>query len=229
MTPPANIPRALYRLQFHRGFTLLQALEWLPYIEALGVSHLYASPLLQARPGSPHGYDVCDPSRLSADLGTEADLAALVAALRARGMGLILDIVPNHMGVGGPANRWWWHVLRHGRTSPFAEHFDIDWDSPDPRLRGKVLVPVLADDFERVLARAELTLGLTGDEVGLQYGQQAFPLDPVSLGGLALEPERAAAQFNADREALAALLEQQHYRLAHWRLATPRCSCPAHH
>ena len=133
---------ATYRLQFHRGFTLRQALELVPYLAELGISHVYASPLLAARSGSTHGYDVCDPTRVNPELGTEEDLAALVKALRARNMGLILDIVPNHMSAG-PENPWWWDILQHGRASRYAQYFDIDWDNPDPGLRGKILLPVV--------------------------------------------------------------------------------------
>ena len=173
--PPPQVPRATYRLQFHEGFRLCDALALVPYLHELGISHLYASPLCQACPHSRHGYDTCDFSRLNPELGTEADLAELIAALRAHGMGLILDIVPNHMGVGGPENLWWWDVLERGPESLFAGHFDIDWDSPDPRLRGKVLLPVLQDRYQKVLARGELQIEIRGASALLRYGQNTFP------------------------------------------------------
>lgn len=216
MKPRAVIPRATYRLQFHRGFTLRDALGCVPYLEALGVSHVYASPLLLARPGSPHGYDVCDPGRINPDLGTEADLAAFVAALRQRRMGLVLDIVPNHLATA-PENPWWWDVLKHGRHSRFADYFDIDWDSPDPDLRGKVLLPVLADEYERVLGRGELTVGCENAEVTVRYFDHRFPASPESILVPGKFLHEAVADFNADRAALARFLDQQHYRLADWR------------
>lgn len=211
-----HTPRATYRLQFHRGFTLRDALVLVPYLHALGVSHVYASPLLKARAGSTHGYDVCDYSRLNPELGTEADLEALVAALRERGMGLVLDIVPNHMGIG-PENPWWWDVLQHGPASRFAGCFDIDWDPPDPRLRDKVLLPVLGDEYERVLTRGELRVVCDGSDVTVRYFEHRFPVAPESL----LVPGRflteAVAEFNADTAALDRLLARQHYRLTWWR------------
>ena len=152
---PQRVPRATYRLQFNRNFTLRQATELVSYLHDLGISHVYASPLLKACPGSLHGYDTCDHSQINPEIGTEQDLAELVAALRRHDMGLVLDIVPNHMGICGRHNLWWWDVLRNGRASRFAEYFDIDWDSPDPRLRGKVLLPVLGDFYGRILERGE--------------------------------------------------------------------------
>ena len=211
------IPRATYRLQFHRGFTLRRATELVPYLHSLGISHVYASPLLKACPGSTHGYDVCDHSQINPELGTEAELAELVATLRKYDMGLVLDIVPNHMGICGRENAWWWDVLMTGRASPFAEYFDIDWDSPDPRLQGKVLLPVLGDFYGRVLGRRELQLVWEGDEVLLAYHEHRFP---IAAGTLTVPPESIPeflASLNADLTALDALVQRQHYRLAGWR------------
>ena len=177
----------------------------------------YASPLLKARPGSTHGYDVCDPSRLNPELGTEADLEALVAALRERGMGLVLDIVPNHSGIGGPENPWWWDVLKHGRQSRFASYFDIDWDSPDPRLRGKVLLPVLGDEVERVLERRELKVVWEGNEMHLRYFDHQFPVNPESLPESGSAAESGLAAVRDDPRAMEGLLAQQHYPVVHWR------------
>ena len=120
------IPRATYRLQFHRDFTFADAQALIPYLDDLGISHIYASPVTTARSGSTHGYDVVDPTRINPELGGEAAFRALVDGLQARGMGLIIDIVPNHMGVAGGENRWWNDVLRHGPESEFAGFFDID-------------------------------------------------------------------------------------------------------
>ena len=123
--------RATARLQFHKDFTIDQACELVPYFESLGISHLYASPLLKSRPGSTHGYDIVDHHAIDPELGGILALQRLVGALRDHGMGLILDIVPNHMGVGGADNAWWLDVLEWGRASPYADYFDIDWDPPD--------------------------------------------------------------------------------------------------
>jgi malto-oligosyltrehalose synthase len=144
------IPSATLRLQFHRGFTFADAQALVPYFARLGVSHLYASPIAVARPGSQHGYDVIDPTRINPELGGEAGLMALSSALRAAGMGLILDIVPNHMAAD-TANAWWADVLRQGRASRFAQWFDIDWDADD-----KVLLPLLGRPLDEVLSDGEL-------------------------------------------------------------------------
>src|SRR4051812_27363035 len=122
----ATRPRATYRLQFHRGFTLQHAITLVPYLAQLGVSHVYTSPLLQARAGSLHGYDIVDHNRINPEIGTETDLRELVTALRERGMGLVLDTVPNHMGVGVGDNPWWQDVLENGRAAEHADFFDID-------------------------------------------------------------------------------------------------------
>jgi (1->4)-alpha-D-glucan 1-alpha-D-glucosylmutase len=204
------VPEATYRLQFNEGFPLSQARALVPYLHKLGVSHLYASPLFKARPHSTHGYDTCDFNQLNPELGTEADLAALVGTLRAHGMGLILDIVPNHMSTGGPENHWWWDVLARGPESPFAKCFDIDWRSPDPRLRGKVLAPVLNDRYHRVLAKHELRIEARRDTCLLRYHEDAFPINAQSLKNVKSSPE----ELNANPGALDALLEQQFYRLA---------------
>jgi (1->4)-alpha-D-glucan 1-alpha-D-glucosylmutase len=180
----AGIPRAIYRLQFNRHFTLAQAQELVPYLSKLGVSHLYASPILKACPGSMHGYDVCDFQELNPELGTEADLEALVNALRQHGMGLVLDLVPNHMGVATKDNRWWWHVLETGPASPFAAYFDIDWKSRDPRSRNKVLLPVLGDRYQRVLEKGELHLHVDHGTFRLRYFEHEFPLNLESVARL---------------------------------------------
>jgi (1->4)-alpha-D-glucan 1-alpha-D-glucosylmutase len=215
-SPAPRAPRATYRLQFHKAFTLPHALELVPYLHDLGVSHVYASPLLKARPGSTHGYDVTDPTQLNPELGSERDLRALIGALHAHGMGLILDIVPNHMAINEPGNRWWWDLLRHGRASRFAAWFDIDWESPDPDLHGRILVPVLGHPYPEVLQRGELTLAADSAGAILRYFDHSFPLDPASLphGGLSVD---ALAHLNSDRGALDRLVQRQHYRLAHWQ------------
>ena len=114
----AIVPRATYRVQFNEHFRLADGIKLVPYLHELGISHLYSSPLFKAGPHSVHGYDVRDPWQLNPDVGTELDLEKLVLALHERGMGLVLDIVPNHMSIGGRDNEWWWDVLRHGRGEP---------------------------------------------------------------------------------------------------------------
>ncbi len=209
-------PRATYRLQFNRDFTLRQAIALVPYLHELGISHLYASPLLKACAGSTHGYDVCDCSQLNPEIGTEAELESLVATLHAHDMGLVLDIVPNHMAAS-PENPWWRDVLMHGRASRYANHFDIDWDSSDPQLRGKVLLPVLGDEYERVVERGELKVVCEKAGVTVCYFNHRFPVEPKSI----LVPhkflEEAIHDFNADPGSLKQFLDRQHYRLAFWR------------
>ncbi|KKK78334.1 hypothetical protein LCGC14_2844620, partial [marine sediment metagenome] len=141
-----DMPTACYRLQFREGMDFDRAAGLVPYLSGLGISHLYASPLFTAAPGSTHGYDVTDPTRIDPSLGGREGLERLSAALKAHGMGLILDIVPNHMAFG-PDTPWLRDVLRHGQDSRYAGHFDIDWEAPALRL------PWLADPFETMLER----------------------------------------------------------------------------
>ena len=176
----AIIPRATYRLQLNKAFTLRQATELVPYLARLGVSHVYCSPYLRARPGSTHGYDIVDHDALNPEIGDEDDLERFVAALRAHGMGQIVDIVPNHMGVMGADNGWWLDVLENGPASMHAEFFDIDWQPLNDALAGKVLLPVLGDHYGSALERGELRLAFEADEgsFSLWYHQHRFPLDP---------------------------------------------------
>ena len=173
-------PRATLRLQFHRGFTLDDALARIDYIAGLGVSHIYASPLTRARAGSTHGYDVVDFGMINPELGGEEALRRLADALAARGMGLILDIVPNHMGVGGSENAWWLDLLEWGQASPYAEFFDIDWYPPDASLRGRLLAPFLGTPYGEALERGELLLKADPDrgEFFVAYGEHRFPIRP---------------------------------------------------
>ncbi|WP_263145814.1 malto-oligosyltrehalose synthase [Pseudomonas sp. RIT-PI-AD] len=182
----SQYPRATLRLQFHRDFTLDDALPLLDYFAALGISHLYASPLLTARAGSMHGYDVVDPTRINPELGGEDALRRLVAGLRQRGMGLILDIVSNHMAVGGAHNPWWLDVLEWGVRSPYAKFFDIQWHSPDPLLKGQLLVPFLRSDYGEVLKAGEIVLRFDEAQGALyaEHNEHRFPLTPPSYGDL---------------------------------------------
>jgi (1->4)-alpha-D-glucan 1-alpha-D-glucosylmutase len=173
--------RATARLQFHKDFTLDDGAALVPYLAELGTSHLYASPLLKARPGSTHGYDIVDHHRINPELGGEDALRRLVSVLRAHGMGLILDIVPNHMGVGGSDNGWWLDVLEWGRASPYATYFDIDWEPPDATLRSKLLAPYLGAPYGEVLEAGDLRLNFDPEDGRLfvsAYGEHRLPLDP---------------------------------------------------
>jgi (1->4)-alpha-D-glucan 1-alpha-D-glucosylmutase len=278
-------PRATYRLQFTPTFGFDDGRALAPYLQRLGVSHLYASPVLQAQPGSTHGYDVIDHQRLNAELGGGSGFDALAAALADHGLSMVVDIVPNHMAVATPGNRWWTDVLQNGRASRHAPFFDIDWTPPEPRLANRILVPVLGDHYGRVLEAGELRVVRDADAPGaldgagelyVAYYEHRFPLSPRTLAdlidrvaaavgsepleflarslrrlpsstvrtpaavverqvdgpvllrilGLMLaNPDTSAALdaelavLNADRDALDALLTQQSYRLAYWRLS----------
>jgi (1->4)-alpha-D-glucan 1-alpha-D-glucosylmutase len=171
-------PRATYRLQFNHTFTFNDAREIVPYLAALGVSHVYASPVFKAAPGSMHGYDVIDYGELNPEIGTREDFDALVAALREHDLRLILDFVPNHMGIDGGANAWWQDVVENGEMSRFAEHFDIDWTPLKRELRDKVLLPFLGGQYGEVLERGELKLVHEEGGFRIQYWETPFPLDP---------------------------------------------------
>jgi (1->4)-alpha-D-glucan 1-alpha-D-glucosylmutase len=195
---PLGIPAATYRLQFSHQFTFAHAAELVPYLRELGISECYASPILTARPGSPHGYDTVDPERVSAELGGEKGLKHLARRLREAGLGLIVDIVPNHMCVTDERNRWWQDVLEHGAESRFAEFFDIDWEPPDPDLRGKVLLPVLGGQLRHVIAAGQIALAWHEGALRLRVYDQHLPIClrawPLVLRPLA---ERAEAEAGA--------------------------------
>lgn len=154
----ALAPRATYRLQLHRNFDFKAAAAQVPYLDRLGISHIYASPFLAARAGSLHGYDVVDPTRVNPELGGEAGLRHLVTRLRKHGMGLIADIVPNHMAVGGADNPWWLDVMEWGPESIYAGFFDIDWDATDPALTRRVLAPFLGQPYGQALSAGDIRL-----------------------------------------------------------------------
>jgi len=176
-----RIPLSAYRLQFNRDFTFNQAREIVPYLSALGISHLYASPYLKARPGSRHGYDIIDHNMLNPEIGTYEEFERLCATLAAHGMGQILDIVPNHMGVQSGDNAWWLDVLENGQASAYAGFFDIDWTPIKANLRGKVLLPVLGHSYGAVLDNAELQLRFDAErgEFVIYYYEHHFPVDPA--------------------------------------------------
>ena len=199
---PPTVPTATYRLQFTPDFCFRDATAIVPYLHDLGVGHMYASPYLKARPGSMHGYDVVDPNSLNPEIGTPAEHAAMVAAAQAKGMGQILDFVPNHMGVGSD-NPWWIDVLEWGERSPYAEYFDIDWRPLKPELQGKVLVPTLGDHYGRVLEAGEvkLTFDCEKGTFSVEYFENRYPLAVKSYADVL----RAAVKHGATQlEALAA-------------------------
>lgn len=175
-------PRATYRLQLHRDFGFDAARALLPYLQRLGISHVYCSPIAKARAGSTHGYDVVDAAQINPELGGRDGFIALASAARELGLGLVLDQVPNHMGVFGADNAWWQDVLEHGPASYYAGFFDIDWQPPNLALSGKLLLPVLGEAYGEVLERGEITLRCdgAGGTLALHYHAHRFALDPRS-------------------------------------------------
>jgi (1->4)-alpha-D-glucan 1-alpha-D-glucosylmutase len=180
-------PRATMRLQFHKGFTFDDAARQVSYLAALDVSHLYASPIMTARAGSMHGYDVVDPTRVNPELGGEQAFRRLAGALRYAGLGMIVDIVPNHMAVGGGDNAWWLDVLQFGAVSRYAKFFDIDWEPEDARLRNKVLLPVLGRPYGDALAQGEISLAFNAaaDRFEARYFHHVFPIAPEDRAEIA--------------------------------------------
>src|SRR6202030_1034202 len=174
---------ATYRLQFNKDFTFRDATKLLDYFSELGITHIYASPILRSRAGSTHGYDVVDPPRLNPELGTEADFLALQTELRNRGMGLVLDIVPNHMSASSE-NSWWMDVLEHGPGSVYASYFDVDWHPPSRTLDSKILLPVLGRPFAEVLEAGELILHFSEGRLFVQYFDSLLPLAPETYAGI---------------------------------------------
>ncbi len=212
MTIRSARPHSTLRLQLHRGFGFAEALAQCDYFAALGVSHIYASPIFSARSGSTHGYDVVDPQQVNPELGGEPGLRALVQGLHQRGMGLILDIVPNHMAIGSQ-NPWWCDVLLWGEQSAYANWFDIAWQGPDTALHGKVLLPILGDSYGVLLSAGAFTLDFDGrsGRFSITYGDQHLPLAPQAYAALlahsdapCLDEARAifAALAHGDKPAL---------------------------
>lgn len=229
-----SIPTSTYRVQLRPEFGFDELTAVVPYLARLGVSHVYTSPILQAGPGSEHGYDVVDHSSISTELGGMEAYRRFIAAAHEAGLGHVLDIVPNHMAIPGRQNAWWWDVLANGQSSPWARYFDIDWEPSNSRDPGTVLLPVLGRRYGQVLAAGELTAALDAnhDEFVLRYFDSAFPLSLLSLeavaettgidlhaaGGRARMADELAV-INQDTDRLDDLVRGQHYRLAYWRLA----------
>lgn len=210
-----RIPASTYRLQLGPDFGFEQAEAIIPYLDALGISDLYLSPILAPRSDSTHGYDVVDPTRLNPALGSREAFERLAERAGEYRMGILLDIVPNHMAASSQ-NPWWRDVLARGRKSKFADFFDIDWQPPWPGAGEQILVPVLGDHYEAVLERGELQVERDEDTYVLRYFDQTFPLKPASRRRL---DDETVAQLNEDLDALDSLLVEQHYQLRHWKSA----------
>ena len=178
MAPQLRIPVATYRLQFNRRFTFKDATEIIPYLEKLGISDIYSSPFFRSRPGSDHGYDVSNHNEINPVIGSRKGFDKMVAALKERSMGQIVDFVPNHMGITDPGNHWWMDVLENGPSSAFAYFFDIDWDPLKEQIRNKVLLPVLGDQYGKILENGEFRLQFKEGAFYLAYGDNLLPLNP---------------------------------------------------
>ncbi|HEV7293387.1 MAG TPA: alpha-amylase family glycosyl hydrolase, partial [Devosia sp.] len=214
-----SFPSATYRLQLNKDFTFAHAEALVPYLAELGASHAYLSPILMAQPGSSHGYDTVDHSRINPELGTLDDFSRLAKTLRQAGLGILLDFVPNHMGVGGASNAQWLDLLRHGRESEYANFFDVDWDAPGAN--GKILVPFLGLTAAEGIAQGQIRLKADdGDLAVWAHDTHKLPLRPQDQEKLLREhgsPEQAAEAMTGD--ALAQLIERQHWRVAHYLAA----------
>ncbi len=275
---PSGIPLATYRLQLNGGFTFDDAVAVVPYLKSLGITHVYASPFMKARKGSMHGYDIVDHNQINPELGGEAGLDRLNEALKANDLGLLLDFVPNHMGVHFDDNTWWLDVLEWGQTSPHAASFDIDWDMLPYRTKGGILLPILGTSYGDALENGDIKLRYNSDEGSFSawYFEHRLPIAPErysqilrtavseagaddsntgqqilnlaeyytgprrpnraeapqfkatlkSISGAAamiergLDAYRTGARRATQIQALHGLLERQHYKLGHWRLAT---------
>ncbi len=207
-----RIPTATYRLQFNKSFTFRHAREVVPYLSELGISDAYASPYFQAGAESLHGYDITDHNKLNAAIGSREKYDAWVAALHAHGMGQIVDFVPNHMGIGDPANLWWQDVLENGPSSEYAKFFDIEWRPLKPDLHDKVLLPILGDQYGRVLEHGELKVRYEAGAFTLHYYEHVFPIAPGTyrfILDLALEilAPHAEEEFYAELQSIRTALE----------------------
>ncbi len=243
LTPLRPIPRATYRLQLHHDFGFREATRALPYLAALGISHVYCSPYLRATPGSMHGYDVVDPCSINPELGTPDDFNRFNRELRALGLTQLLDIVPNHMGVESDENAWWQDVLAKGPASPFASYFDIDWSGGSGVGPGKLLLPILGVPLQEAIGERQVTLRWDDARRSfrLDYFQRSLPVNArgaalifaraaaldgsdASDGGDAGDqpPATGLAQTLADRALVAAVADCQHYELAPWQEAATR-------
>jgi (1->4)-alpha-D-glucan 1-alpha-D-glucosylmutase len=203
-TQPVYTPSATYRLQFNESFTFEHATGLVDYLDELGITDIYASPFLMARPGSAHGYDVTDQSRFNPEIGDPASFSRLSETLQRHKMGLIADVVPNHMCITHPSNGWWWDVLENGPSSPLARYFDIDWHPPKEELVNKVLLPVLGDQYGRVLENQEIQIVYADGQFHASVYETPLPLAPRTWT-MILEPAvaRLREQLGADHQHVA--------------------------
>jgi (1->4)-alpha-D-glucan 1-alpha-D-glucosylmutase len=204
---PKSFPLSTYRLQLNNRFRFEDARKLVPYLYRLGIAHVYTSPILMARSGSQHGYDIIDHNRLNPEIGTEAEFRQLVAELKQRGMGLLLDIVPNHMGVGHGTNPWWQDVLQNGRTSMYADFFDIDWEPLKPELRNKVLLPILGHPYGEDLESGNIKLKFDAGRFTVEYFDKILPIDPQTIPLIFAPPQdRQDEPSSPVREQLASMM-----------------------
>ncbi|MEW5931004.1 MAG: malto-oligosyltrehalose synthase [Gemmatimonadota bacterium] len=204
-----RVPVSTYRLQLNHRFTFCDAADVVPYLAELGISDLYASPYLQARPGSMHGYDITNHESLNPEIGTEEEHGRMTHALREHGMGHLLDIVPNHMGIAAGSNPWWNDVLEHGPSSPYSAYFDIDWKPYKTELEGKVLLPVLGGQYGEVLEKGELKLVYEDGRFHIDYWDTRFPSAPAPTAAvlrLALERLEGVEVEHPDRMELESIV-----------------------
>lgn len=176
--PGPQIPVSTYRLQFHGAFTFRDATRVIAYLYELGISDIYASPYFKAKKESLHQYDIVDHNALNPEIGTEEDYRAMIAELKRNDMGQVLDIVPNHMCVDSPENQWWMEVLENGPSSPYAMYFDIDWTPVKKELRGKVLLPILGDQYGNILEGQELKVFLEEGAFFVHYWNIGYRWSP---------------------------------------------------
>src|SRR4051812_24591177 len=224
-----HIPGATYRLQFNHKFTFNDGSRLVSYLKSLGITDCYASPIFAARNQSDHGYDVCNFERISPQLGGGGAFDRFAQKLARAGISLLLDMVPNHMATDC-SNGWWLDVLENGQASKYADWFDIDWDSDDPALKGKVLLPVLGDHAAKVVRSGNLRLAAQDNQFRIAYYDRTYPIRPEARRALMQQVSqngmhRVLQKYNdstASPHPLEELLEQQHYRLAFWREASEK-------
>ncbi|MGH9893442.1 MAG: alpha-amylase family glycosyl hydrolase, partial [bacterium] len=173
-----RIPVSTYRVQFNRNFTFTDAARLAPYWHALGITDCYGSSYLKAVPGSMHGYDLVDPTKFNPEVGTEETYREFIGALQQHGLGHVLDIVPNHMGIGQSANAWWLDVLENGPCARHASFFDVDWHPVKAELENKVLLPILGDQYGIVLENQEIVLSFEDGGFFVSYYSNKLPIDP---------------------------------------------------
>ncbi|MCL4403094.1 MAG: alpha-amylase family glycosyl hydrolase, partial [Acidobacteria bacterium] len=237
-----RVPLATYRIQFNQAFRFVDARDLVPYLNDLGISDLYSSPWFKARRGSSHGYDIADPSRINSELGTEEEVDELARKLRRYDMGLLLDLVPNHMAASAE-NPWWMDVLENGERSEYARFFDIDWHPAMGKAsfltEGRVLLPVLGDLYGNVLENQELTLKIDDTGLFVRYYDTKLPLDPRTWGPVLEESLRQAPESTEIRDILKGLPDlapreikrrmwQAYHGSAEVRSAVDEARCRAH-